>query len=553
MTTPTPHTLLPTMLGDDVAPVPASTPITVLDTAGGGTLRDLGAGDSHYHPALLDPALADHALDRLGRQGVEVTYQQWHAMPRRNKPPAALHPLRRIKLAMATPDPDTGWVPHYRFPVNDQRRHGVLVPMTPTVDRIKQRVEAATGVAFNHAVILLYRGADDCIGFHKDKRLDLDPRAPIVSVSLGAARTYAWRDDVFTPTAQIELRLQHGSMLVLGPRTNEVLYHSVRKPTPEELHADPSLAGARVSLTFRKVATFVDADGRLPVWVKLPQLDPAAGSQRVWMYYDNPEAPAGSSSAEVWVDHVAVLHLGATLLDSVGAHSGASQWEPALCADACEPRVGIARSFTPELVHEVILDNSEVLDFGSDPYEPTLRAFSVTLWMRSSWFSDYMWGPFIAKGDGTWRVHTFSMSDNFGVGLDCQAPCEVPVDSLGNYNLDASGYNVNDDQWHHLAVTFGPVGEVPRPLPPNWMPDIDLRLYVDGVLAASEVLSHFRVPADAQPVRLGHNANTQNRFRGDLDELRIVDRVLSPEWVAAEFEVIDGELLSEGDAEVLCP
>ena len=74
---------------------------------------------------------------------------------------------------------------------------------------------------------------------------------------------YVWRDDMFTPTEQIELRLRHGSMLVLGPRTNEALYHSVRKPTAEELAADPSLAGVRVSLTFRKVTTFVDADGSL--------------------------------------------------------------------------------------------------------------------------------------------------------------------------------------------------------------------------------------------------------------------------------------------------
>ena len=264
MTTPTSHTLLPTMHGDDSVPVlPTSTPTTVLDTASGVELVELGAGDSRYHPALLDRALADLALQRLGQQGAEVRYQQWYAMPQRNKPRAALHPLRRIKLAMATPDPDTGWVPHYRFPVNDQRRHGVRVPMTPTVERIKERVEAATGVAFNHAVILLYRGADDCIGFHKDKLLDLDPQAPIVSVSLGAARSYVWRDDMFTPTEQIELRLRHGSMLVLGPRTNEALYHSVRKPTAEELAADPLLAGVRVSLTFRKVTTFVDADGSL--------------------------------------------------------------------------------------------------------------------------------------------------------------------------------------------------------------------------------------------------------------------------------------------------
>ena len=264
MSTSAPHILLPTQLGDDAAPVASMPPVTVVDTGSPAPSYSLGAGDSQYHPALLNRAQADRALSRLGQGSGEVTYQQWHAMPRRGKPRAALHPLRRIKVAMATPDPETGFIPHYRFPVNDQRRHGVVVPMTPTVRELRERVEQATGTRFNHAVVLLYRSGDDCIGFHKDKMLDLDPLAPIVGVSLGAVRTYAWRDDIFAPTRQIELRLGHGSMLVLGPRTNDTHYHSVRKPDAEDLQRDPSLAtGVRVSVTFRRVATFVDGDGRL--------------------------------------------------------------------------------------------------------------------------------------------------------------------------------------------------------------------------------------------------------------------------------------------------
>lgn len=261
-----PHTIVPTQIGDDVDPAPHATPdITIVDTT--APHSGLGVGDSAYEPGLLDRDEADralHALRPAPEFGGEIDYQQWHAMPRKPGSRKPLHPLRRLKIAMATPDSATGRVPHYRFPVNDQRRHGVVVPMTPTVDAIRRRVEARTRVSFNHAVVLLYRGPDDCIGFHKDKLLDLDPQAPIVSVSLGAARTYVWRDDMFQPTRQIELRLGHGSLLVLGPKTNAAMYHSVRKPTADDLSKDPSLAtGVRVSLTFRRVATFVDADGRL--------------------------------------------------------------------------------------------------------------------------------------------------------------------------------------------------------------------------------------------------------------------------------------------------
>ena len=259
---PNTHTLIPTMLGDDTTTEPPPLQPTRLD---GARAQDgIGAGDAAYHPGLLDPREADQALANLLPAGGEIAYQQWHAMPNRKKPNAPLHPLRRLKVAMAVPDPTTGHIPHYRFPVNDQRRHGVMVPMSPTVEQIRQRVEHTTGMTFNHAVVLLYRDGGDCIGFHKDKMLDLDPTSPIVSVSLGAERTYVLRDDIFTPSVQIELPLAHGSLLVLGPKSNEALYHSVRKPSPEDLARTPGLeTRARVSLTFRRVATFVDADGTL--------------------------------------------------------------------------------------------------------------------------------------------------------------------------------------------------------------------------------------------------------------------------------------------------
>lgn len=41
------------------------------------------------------------------------------------------------------------------------------------------------------------------IGFHKDKTLDLDEEAPIVSISLGRpGRPYILRDNIFQPTQQ---------------------------------------------------------------------------------------------------------------------------------------------------------------------------------------------------------------------------------------------------------------------------------------------------------------------------------------------------------------
>lgn len=237
-------------------PAPAPEP-RVIRVEGGRRVEGLGAGDSVYHPGLLDPAEAQAMLGRL-LPGGEVSYQQWFHMPDAKHPRRPLRPLSRVKVAMATPPEDgSDRVPHYRFPVNNQHSHGVQVPMSPAVDEIRRRVEAATGERFNHAVVLVYRDGGDAIGFHKDKVLDLDEHGPIASVSLGAVRSLLIQDDHFKPSLRYEVPLEAGALFVLGPRTNQGFYHSIPRLD------DASAVGPRVSLTFRRAMTFRDAEGRL--------------------------------------------------------------------------------------------------------------------------------------------------------------------------------------------------------------------------------------------------------------------------------------------------
>jgi alkylated DNA repair dioxygenase AlkB len=124
--------------------------------------------------------------------------------------------------------------------------------MTPTVELLRQRVSAHTGIEFNHSVVLLYRDGNDCIGYHKDKLLDLDESSPIVSISFGYARSYHLRDNHRNPTMEYSLTLSQGGMLVLGAQTNKDFYHSVPL-SPPEMPTTP-----RVSVTFRKTMTFLN-------------------------------------------------------------------------------------------------------------------------------------------------------------------------------------------------------------------------------------------------------------------------------------------------------
>ena len=131
--------------------------------------------------------------------------------------------------------------------------------MTPTIEAIRLKVNEFTGIDFNHSVVLLYRNGDDCIGYHKDKTLDLDETSPIVSISLGVPRLYTLRDRIHGPTMQQEFLLPHGALMALGRTTNEQFYHSIR-PQESLVPFESSDSIARISITFRKVQTYRHPD-----------------------------------------------------------------------------------------------------------------------------------------------------------------------------------------------------------------------------------------------------------------------------------------------------
>lgn len=208
--------------------------------------KSFGSGDSSFVSDFLSTQEANIALEKL-KDGGEIPYQQWHHMPDKKH---KLIPLSRLKIAMADTD-SNGFTPHYRFPVNSQDQHGVFpFDSSPTVKEIRDKIINQTGIPYNHAVILLYRDGADCIGFHKDKTLDLSSDYPIASVSLGQERSYVLRDQIHNPTMSQEILLSNGSLLLLGPKTNEHFYHSV--PMDKENRN----LGVRISLTFRVVTTF---------------------------------------------------------------------------------------------------------------------------------------------------------------------------------------------------------------------------------------------------------------------------------------------------------
>ncbi|KAI1821482.1 hypothetical protein F4861DRAFT_532917 [Xylaria intraflava] len=177
-----------------------------------------------------------------------------------------------------------GSKPIYRHPADESPP---LLPFTPAVDEISRAVEAKLQHPLNHVLIQFYRDGNDYISEHSDKTLDIIRDSFIANVSLGAERTMTLRTKRQPKDASAHLtktdaepdptpadghkrsiqraRLPHNSLFQMGLATNMRWMHAIRQDkrlAREKSAAELAYEGARISLTFRRIGTFLDGENR---------------------------------------------------------------------------------------------------------------------------------------------------------------------------------------------------------------------------------------------------------------------------------------------------
>ena len=113
----------------------------------------VGAGDSRIIYGALSSPLADDAFERLRE---EVSWETMHH--RSGKVPRLVAVQGEIDKA--------GGIPIYRHPADESPS---FRPFIPTIEHIRNQVEALLHQPFNHALIQLYRDGVDNISEHSDK------------------------------------------------------------------------------------------------------------------------------------------------------------------------------------------------------------------------------------------------------------------------------------------------------------------------------------------------------------------------------------------------
>ncbi len=137
--------------------------------------------------------------------------------------------------------------PYYRYakdtpPVEDWQ--GTV--LSAIADELAEKM----GQACNHVVVNQYRTGADYIGFHHDKSKTFVPGSQVLTLSLGGTRILRLQKKVKGADGVIHrvtknIRLENGSLFVLGPGTNALWKHSIVR--------EAKVAHRRVSLTFRAI------------------------------------------------------------------------------------------------------------------------------------------------------------------------------------------------------------------------------------------------------------------------------------------------------------
>jgi len=237
-------------------------------TADGPTTSEpLCEGDTAVIYNILPPSLEAGAFEKL-RDEVD-----WQRMSHQGGE------VPRLVAVQGEVTPD-GSMPVYRHPSDESPP---LKPFSPTVRKLKDEVERHLGHPLNHVLIQFYRDGKDYISEHSDKTLDIVRGTYIANLSLGAERTMVFRtkrpDKDFTRDQSApseapsqrqmqKAKLPHNSLCRMGLRTNMGWLHAIKQDKrrdAEKTPAELAFGGGRISLTFRRIGTFLNAEQTL-IW-----------------------------------------------------------------------------------------------------------------------------------------------------------------------------------------------------------------------------------------------------------------------------------------------
>ncbi|KAL7578149.1 hypothetical protein ACA910_012594 [Epithemia clementina (nom. ined.)] len=204
-------------------------------------MSGFGAGDSIIVPDFLDMTSAAELLAKmLPNASNELEWSE-----------VAGNFGSSLTAAYHIEPNDQGHLPVYRSNVPQPWDRNFKAGTFPeSVQKLKALTESQTGHKLNWGQVLCYRNGTEGSGWDADKNLDVRAGSTIAAVSLGGDRVLELKpkksDSSLLPQ---RIRLEHNSLLLLGPETTRLFLHSL--PPADDESPDP-----HIHVTFLDVATF---------------------------------------------------------------------------------------------------------------------------------------------------------------------------------------------------------------------------------------------------------------------------------------------------------
>ena len=193
----------------------------------------LEGADLEYLPGFLSPG---HANDLWAGLLARAPWQQ---------PVVQLFGRTFRSPRLAAWYGDTGAVYRYSGLVNEP------LPWLPSLAALRRQIERRLGQTFNSVLLNFYRDGADSMGWHRDQEPELGENPTIVSISLGGIRRFVLQHSQQADMTRLELRPEHGSLLLMCGATQHFWRHCLPKTR--------KVVAPRVNLTFRRIVLPVAA------------------------------------------------------------------------------------------------------------------------------------------------------------------------------------------------------------------------------------------------------------------------------------------------------
>lgn len=267
-----------------------------------------------------------------------------------------------------------------------------------------------------------------------------------------------------------------------------------------------------------------NVNGNSYVWIRIPNV-PSANTMTVFMYFGNNSASSGENIAPLWTRYSSVWHL------QESAAGAAPQFRDSTAAAKNGTAQGGPVTATGIIGNALDLNgNNDVMDVGS--LLGTLGGTAtLSFWVKTAQTGNNT--NFTAPGV-TGIEQMGGVNDIFWGWIDASGFIGV---TAGNGVGAKSNLAINDNVWRHISITRNAsTGGV--------------SFYVNGVLNNSGTSGSGLISTDFSKFGIiPSTAGGGYEFDGTLDEIRIINSVLTADEVKAEFKFQNNSHVSFGSIE----